>query len=222
MVGDIEADTARALVESAFAGLPARSGPPVELAPPAPPATRTEMVEFRERKQSAIAMTFAAVPPDHADAVPLRLLQSAASGLAGTLFAELRGRRSLAYTVFCGYLPRRAGGALLAYLATEASKEEEAKSALLAELRRFAGDGLTAADFARARSSLAGSTRIELQTNGALLADYAQNLLLGRPLDATARDLERAAAVTLEEVQAAAGRWFGVERFATAVLRGKS
>jgi zinc protease len=222
VVGDVEADAARRLVESAFSALPARAVPAPPLAAPPPPATRTEMVEFRDRKQSAIAMTFAAAPPGDADAVPLRLLEAATSGLAGTLFAELRGRRSLAYTVFCGYLPRREGGALLAYLATDAGKELEARTALLAELRRLSADGLTEADFERAQESLAGSTRIELQTNGALLADYARNLLLGRELDATARDLERARAVTLDQLREVAGRYLGVERFATAVLRGKS
>ena len=158
VVGDVDAGEAKRLVETAFSALPARSGPAPALAPPPAPPTRTEMVEFRDRKQSAIAMTFAAVPPGHADALPLRLLESSSSGLAGTLFAELRGRRSLAYTVFCGYLPRREGGAMLAYMATGADKETEAKGALLAELRRLAADGLTEADFVRGQRSFEGST----------------------------------------------------------------
>ena len=222
VVGDVDAGEAKRLVETAFSALPARSGPAPALAPPPAPPTRTEMVEFRDRKQSAIAMTFAAVPPGHADALPLRLLESSSSGLAGTLFAELRGRRSLAYTVFCGYLPRREGGAMLAYMATGADKETEAKGALLAELRRLAADGLTEADFVRGQRSFEGSTRIELQTNGALAADYARNLLAGRELDATERDIERARTVTLDDVRQVAGRYLGAERFATAVLRGKS
>lgn len=222
VVGDVDAEAAKALLEGAFAGLPRRSGPAPAVAAPTPPATRTEMVEFRDRKQSAIALAFAAVPPGHPDAVPLRLVESTVSGLAGTLFAELRGKRSLAYTVFCGYLPRREGGAMLAYMATEAAKEPEAKAALVAELRRLTTEGLTEEDFARGKKSLEGSTRIELQTNGALLADYVTNLLQGRELDATERDLERARTVGVGEAREVAARYLGTERFAAGIVRGKS
>ncbi len=138
IVGDVAAGAARELVEKAFAGLPRRGSARPALRAPAPPPTRTETVEYRDRKQSAIVMAFAGPPAADPEAARLELLQNVTSGLAGTLFAELRGRRSLAYTVFAGYRPYREGGLALAYLATEAAKENEAKEALLVELRKLA------------------------------------------------------------------------------------
>lgn len=167
-------------------------------------------------------MAFAGPPPSDPEAARLELLQNVTSGLAGTLFAELRGRRSLAYTVYAGYRPYRAGGLAIAYLATEASKETEAKEALLGELRRLASDGFGEKELATAKSSFAGSTRIDLQTNGALRDELARGVLFGTGLDATARRLAVARATTLDELRASAGKWFGAERFATAVLRGKA
>ena len=167
-------------------------------------------------------MAFAGPKPSDPEAARLELLQNVTSGLAGTLFAELRGRRSLAYTVFAGYQPRREGGLAFAYLATEASKESEARDALLTELRRLASDGFGDKELATAKSSFAGSTKVDLQTNAALRDEFARGMIYGTGLDATAKRLAIAQATSLGDLRATAAKWFGSERFATAILRGKT
>jgi zinc protease len=221
IVGDVAASAAQELAEKALASLPRRGSARSALRLPAPPPTRTETVEYRDRKQSAIVMAFAGPPASDPEAARLELLQNVTSGLAGTLFAELRGRRSLAYTVFAGYRPYREGGLALAYLATEASKESEAKEALLVELRKLSTDGFGAEQLATAKSSFAGSTKIDLQTNGQLRDELARGTLYGTGLDSTAKRLALAQATTLEELRATAAKWFGAERFVTAIVRGK-
>lgn len=222
LVGDVDAAEGRALVERAFADLPRDGAPRAAVRDPQPPPARLETIEYRNRKQSAIAMLFPAPPPGHPDAPKLELLQRVTSGLAGTLFAELRGRRSLAYTVFAGYQPFRQGGAFLAYLASDAAKEPQAKEALLAELRRLATDGFSAEDLARGKSSFAGATRIGLQTNAAQLGDLVENHVHGLGLDGTEKTLAAADATTLEDLRATAARYTGQETFVTAVLRGSA
>jgi zinc protease len=222
LVGDVAAQAAKELVESVFAALPRRGSARPALREPSPPPSRMETIEYRDRKQSAIVMAFSGPPPGDPEAARLELLQNVTSGLAGTLFAELRGRRSLAYTVFAGYQPRRQGGLALAYLATEAAKEEEAKEALLAELRKLASDGFGERELGTAKSSFAGSTKVDLQTNGQLRDDLARGTLYGTGLDATAKRLAIARSTTLAELRATAARWFGAERFATAIVRGKA
>jgi zinc protease len=222
VVGDVSAAAARSLVESAFAALPKRGAARAHVRAPMPPPVRSETIEYRDRKQSAIVMAFQGPKPGETDAARLELLQNVTSGLAGTLFAELRGRRSLAYTVFATYQPRREGGVAVAYLATEAAKETEAKEALLAELRRLSKDGFGDKELATAKSAMAGSTRIDRQTNAALRNELADGVLLGIGLDSVDRRLAVAQATTLEELRQTAQRWFGAENFATAVLRGKA
>ena len=222
VVGDVAADAAKALIEKELAGLPKRGSALAALRAPAPPPSRTELVEFRDRKQSAIVMMFPGPAPTDPEAARLELLQNVTSGLAGTLFAELRGRRSLAYTVFAGYQARRQGGVVLAYLATEAAKEVEAQAALLAELRRLAVDGFGDAELTIAKSAYAGSTKIDLQTNGALRDELARGVLFGTGLDTVEKRLAIARATTLEELRATAAKWFGAERFSTAIVRGKA
>jgi zinc protease len=222
IVGDVSAAAARALAEARFAALPKRGTSRAPLRPPPPPPTRTEAIEYRDRKQSAIAMVFPAPPPTDPEAARLELLQNVTSGLAGTLFAELRGRRSLAYTVFAAYLARREGGALIAYLATEAAKEKEASEALLAELRRLATDGFDEKQLATAKAALAGTVKIERQTNGQVRDELAKGAIYGTGLDAVEKRLAIGRATTLAELRATAGRWFGAERFATGIVRGRA
>jgi zinc protease len=224
IVGDITLDDAKELAETSFGKLPKRTAAAVTAATDLAitPAQRAETVEFRDRKQSAIVIGFPAVPESHPDYVRLRLLQGIASGQAGTLFTELRSKRSLAYTVFANVATAGQGGAFMAYLASEASKEEEAKKGLLTELRRLQNDAFGEPELARAKSYLAGVTRIQQQTNPAFAADYAHNYFYGLGLDFTNKMVAEAQKLTAEELKQAAAKYFSNENYVVAVLRGKS
>jgi len=222
MAGDIALDDAKSLAESAFARLPARDVAPVADLPLQVPSARIETVEYRDRRQSAIVVLFPTVPASDPDWPKLRLIGSVTSGLAGTFFAELRGKRSLAYTVFAADASRKDAGAFMAYLATEAAKEGEATTALLGEIRRLRTDGMTAADVDRAKTYFAGSTRIRLQTSGNMLEDYAANYLYGLGLDWTPKLLGIIAGLTLEDLKAASAKYFATDNYVLAVLRGKT
>ncbi|HVT04159.1 MAG TPA: pitrilysin family protein [Thermoanaerobaculia bacterium] len=221
VTGDIDAEEVRVLLEENLGSMPKSRSlhPAVESF--TPPAAVREVVEIRDKKQSALVYVFPSVPPAHSDWIPIRLLQDVTSGLAGTFFAELRGKRSLAYTVYAGDSSRELAGAFVAYIATDAVKEEEARIALLEELRRLGEDGIQAADVARARSHMAGSTRIRLQTNSALRNEISQNYLYSLGLDFTERFLERIHAVTLEELRAVAKKYLSSDNYTVAILRGK-
>lgn len=221
VVGDISAEAARASVEKAFAGLRRRDA---KLQPPAQPQrlpARLDVVEHRDRQQSAIVFAYPGITRPHPDWPRLRLLRYVTSGLAGTFFAELRGRRSLAYVVFASDAPNVHAGAFFGYIATDAGKEAEARDALLAELRRLDEDGFTDEDLAVAQRYLAGSTRIGLQTNGDLAGDLAQNWLAGLPLDFTLKSVEASGRVTASELREVAGRYLDGEQFVLAIVSGK-
>lgn len=221
VVGDVSADAARQAVEKAFAGLRRRGAAAAVPAPPRPLPARLDVVEHRDRQQSALVYAYPGIPRSHPDWPRLRLVRYVTSGLAGTFFAELRSRRSLAYTVFATDAPNAHAGAFMAYIATDAGKEAEARDALLAEIRRLDSDGFTAEDLALAQRYLAGSTRIALQTNGARAGDLAQNWFSGLPLDFTLQTVEAAGQVTVDELREVAGRYLDGEQFVLAVVRGR-
>jgi zinc protease len=221
VVGDVSADDVHAQMEALFGGLSKSETLRGAIPEVHPPEIQREVIEVREKKQTALVVGFPTVPPQHPDWIPLRLLQDVTSGLAGTFFAELRGRRSLAYTVFAGDSSRELAGAFVGYIATECSKELEARQALLHEIARLGEDGISEDDLQRAKSYLAGSLKIRLQTNGALASEIAQNYLYGLGLDYTERFLDRVKSVTLDEIKAIAKKYLSRDNYTVAILRGK-
>jgi predicted Zn-dependent peptidase len=143
------------------------------------------------------------------------------SGLAGTFFAELRGNRSLAYTVFAREASRGEAGAFVGYLATGVDKETEALEALIAEFGRLKDEGITQADVERAQAYFAGATRIGRQTNSAHVAELSEAWVYRLGLDATDRLLEQVERLTIEDLRAAAGRYLGGDHVTTAILSGR-
>jgi zinc protease len=222
VIGDVHADDAKQIAEQAFAKLPKRTSPRAASALPLMAQGRADVIEYRDRKQSAIAIGFPAVRYTDADYVPLRVLQQITSGISGTLFSELRGKRSLAYTVFSQIVPADQGGAYLAYMATDAAKEEEARKGLLSELRRHAQDAFDETHLARAKSALAGTTKLQRQTNAAHVFEIARDHFLGLGMNFTDRFLAAAQQQTVEDVKKAAAKYVAGDNYVMAIVRGKS
>jgi len=220
MAGDISAAAAKKLAEASFGKLGKRSVVAVATPQVTPPQTRMETVEFRKRKQSAIAVAYPGAQMTSEDWPKLRLLESVISGLAGTFFAELRGNRSLAYTVFGGEVTQREAGVFIGYLAGEASKEAEARKALVDEFKRLDDGGFTAADLERAKAYVAGSTLIARQTNGSHAGDIAEKWMFGLSLDFTDRLLALLPGITMEQMQAIAKKYFEGDNYSMAVVSG--
>ena len=221
VVGDISAQAARQMIEAQFAWLPKRSTERAALKPATPPTSRLEIAEYRDRKQSAIVYLFPTVARTDKDWPALRLLGNVTSGLAGTFFAELRSKRSLAYTVFAQDNSRATDGQFLAYIATDAKKEDTAKTALLEEIRRLSKDEFNADDVRRAKSYYAGSTRINRETNAALSRELATNAMFGLELDFVDRLLETTTQLGVDDLRAVAAKYLMGDGFVGAVQKGK-
>ena len=184
------------------------------------PAERKQRVVERRTAQTALVLGFPGPKRNDPDADALRVLAAAVAGLGGSLFEELRSRRSLAYTVSAEPVLRSGGGAFIAYIATSPEREDEARAGLIEELLKLRQEKIAESDVDRARRYLIGRRQIRLQTNGARLAEVSRAVLLGRGV----RDLEeyesRILAVTAEEIRETARRWFDESRLVEGVVRG--
>jgi zinc protease len=221
-VGDVEIEEFRETMEASFGRMRKSSALRPPLPPFVPPPVQLEIAEVRDRRQSAIVIGFSAVPPAHPDWTVLRVIQDVVSGLGGTFFAELRGKRSLAYTVFAGEASRQEAAAFVGYIATEARKEGEAREALLEAMRRLATDGIGEEDLRRAKSYLAGTTKIRLQTNAAIASELSRNYLWDLGTDFTQKFLDRIRGITLDEVRSVANRYLTRDNYVVATMRGKA
>jgi zinc protease len=177
-------------------------------------------VEHRDKQQSALAMAFPAGTAAEADRERLAVLCSMLSGLAGRLFDELRERRSLAYTVAAMRWQARQAGALLTYVATSPEREDEAREAMIAELRRVVTSPPDEPELDRARTYAAGLLAIARQHASSLAGELVEAWALDA-LDQPGKRAERLRAVTVDDVVALVER-VTAEEPADFVVRGGS
>jgi zinc protease len=219
VVADGDADEIASLVAGAFPSL-AHVDP---RAPRVPswPATVTEVVEPRDRAQSAIAMLYPG--PDRADPdrFAASLIGGIASGLGGRFFDELREKRSLCYTVHTFLSERWKAGAFAAYIATSPDKEAAARAGLLEEFAKLREGGVTKDELLRAQTYAVGVHQIRMQSGASVLGEIVDAFMFGslRELDDIDANVRR---VTQADVQRVARQYFDPARRVEAIVRGSS
>lgn len=221
VAGNVDPQAVKAFAEQQFGSLqPPENAPQLTLPEIHLPEGVVEQVETRARRQSAFLLAFPTVPLGHADYYPLEVVQHILSGMAGRLFVQLRGRESLAYTVFAGDVARPRVGYFYGYLAGEHSKESRARAGMLAEFDRLRHEPVSEGELERAKRYITGVNRIRLQTNSQRGEELVHSYLSGMGTDFMRRYLDGIAKVTVEDVQRVACSYFNLERYAIGVLRG--
>jgi zinc protease len=217
IVGDGDPDALAELAAREFAGL--GQGETPRLASPRWPSRLTMSVERRDKAQTAIALLFPGPTRSDEDRFAASILASVASGLGGRFFDELRDKQSLCYTVMAFASTRRAAGTFGAYIATSPDKEEAARVGLLGEFARFRAEPVTPEELERAQTYAIGVYAIQQQSGGSVLSDVIDTWLFGELRDLELFD-DRIRAVTAEQMQRVADRYFDPERRVEGVVRG--
>lgn len=218
-VADVdEAELAQALADGFSEIVPeAAAGVP----PPSWPASVQQRVEHRDKAQSALAMAFPAPARRDPGRYAAGLLCVIASGLGGRFFDELRDKRSLAYTVHAWAAERVGAGMFTVYIATDPSREDEARLALLEELERLRAEPVSAVELERARQYTLGAHAISQQGGAVLLAEMVDAWLLGEGLEELGEFESRVSRVTAADIQAFAAASFDPGRRVEGVVRGR-
>jgi zinc protease len=222
-VGDLDPAATLALLAGRFENLPASPDAEMQTVPGQHgdgwPRVRSEN---RDKAQTALAMLFPGPGRLDPDRYAAEVWAAHAGGLGGRLFEALRDRRSLAYTVAAYPWQRRRLGALITYIATSPVREEEARQAMLDELRSLAATPPAEDEVRRASAYLAGQAEVSRQQAGAVMGEILDAWLEGTGLE----ELEDPAApyrrVTARQVGDLAARYLDPDRRAEGVVRGRS
>jgi len=96
---------------------------------------------------------------------------------------------------------------------------EQVEAALRAQVQRIARDGVTEVELARVKTQWVAGEVYKLDSVFNQARELGNHWVLGLPLDAGERLIERLRGVTAQQVQAVAGRYFGDDQLTVAVLR---
>jgi len=202
--GALEHDTVVDLVKRHFADLPTVTQ---DVAEPAD-YRGGEFREARDLDQVHIVLGFPATAYDDPAYWPAQVLSTLlGGGMSSRLFQEIREKRGLVYSIYSFLAPYKDGGVFGIYAGTGEHEAAELVPVTLAELARVQRD-VNADELARAKAQLKASLLMSLESTGARCEALARQLAVHGRIVPTAETVAKIMAVTENDVQAAAARFF--------------
>jgi zinc protease len=207
IVGDIDAETAKSMLDRVFGALPAKAGlTPIEAA--SPQGLGRRIVVNLDVPQSVVEFGgpgIARKDPDFMAAYVVNHILGGGS-LSSRLYQEVREKRGLVYSVYDSLVWLDHAAVFLGATATRADRTNETVDLIDNEIRRFAESGPTADELAKAKSYLNSSFVLNLDTSSKMAAMLVQLQLDDIGIDYFQRRSEMIAAVTLDDARRVAKR----------------
>ena len=220
IVGDVEVDRARDLVERAFGDWRKPRPAPVPLAAPAPARGRQRLViPMMNKAQTDIAYGFTTIRRADPAYDALRLMNNILGqyALGGRLGDSIRERQGMAYYVSSAADPNVIEGPLLIRAGISPANVDRAVASIDEELTRLVRGGVTATELDDSRRYLIGSMPRALETNEAIATFLQNSEFFGLGTDYDLRMPELLRAVTLDDVNAVARRVIDPSRAAVVI-----
>ncbi len=186
---------------------PDKFSPPA--VPPMPPLSGEGKFSQRKAgaKQAILTVSFRGVDVRNPDRYSLEVMRSVLSGMGGRLFAELRDRQSLAYSVGAYMEMGVDPGAVVFYIATEKDKVDGALAGIWAEIDRLKTSQVAADELERAKNQIIGSEANRNQRISGICQDMTYNELYGLGANASLQRVAEVEKVTADDIMRVAAKY---------------
>ncbi len=220
IVGDIDAETAGALLDRTFGTLPAKA----ELRPVsnvAPQGMGRRIVVDLDVPQAVVNFGGLGVTRADPDFIAAYILNHILGGgsFSSRLYREVREKRGLAYGVSGTLAWYRHAAVMLGGTATRADATRESLEVIQAEFQRMASEGPTEEELAKTKAYLKGSYVLGLDTSSKIAAQLVQIQIDDLGIDYIDRRPALIDAVTLEDTKRVAKRLLDAGLLVTVVGR---
>jgi len=221
-VGDVPPGRALEAAGRVFGGWRGPAVDPGALPPVAPAAARRRVVvPMMNKAQADIAYGFVAIARSDPAYYACSLLNNVLGqySMGGRIGESIRERQGMAYYAFSTLDANIAPGPLVVRAGVAPSNVDRAIASIDREVERVAREGVDPKELQDSKQYLIGSMPRALETNAAIAGFLQTAEVFGLGLDHDVRLPERLAAVTVDEVNAAAARILSRDR-ATIVVAG--
>ena len=219
VVGDVKAEEVRAKIEALVADWVAEPYEPEPVAAEAPPAVIREIAECRDFSQSNLVIGFQGTTLSAEDRFAVEVMNSVLAGMSGRLFANLREKQSLCYSVQPFHEEGMDPGFLGVSIGTAPEKEKQSREGILAELNRLRTEPVTDEELRRAQEVLIGDFEIGLQRFGNQASHYALDELYGLGYKSSQHYVDDIQAVSKADIMRAAQKYIKPDAPVIAVIR---
>jgi zinc protease len=199
-----------------------RGAPPAAAAsPPIPSRTASEIVLVHKpgAVQSNIVAGFPFITPRDTNVYALTLANRVLGGGSDSrLFMILREQKGWTYGAYSSFSQPRGVGAFQATAEVRTPVTDSALAELLRQLARIRSETPPDSEIANAKNYLIGRFPLQIETADQIAGRVANARLLGRPDDYVVRYRERLAAVSADQIAAAARRYLTTDRMVVLVV----
>jgi zinc protease len=207
IVGDIDADTAKVMLDRVFGSLPAQA----QLAPIAtisPQGLGRRIVVNLDVPQAVVEFGGTGIARKDPDFMAAYIVNHILGGgsFSSRLYQEVREKRGLAYSVSDSLLWLDHTALFIGATATRDDRTGETLDLIQKEIHRLAADGPTADELAKAKSYLNSSFALNLDTSSKVASLLVQLQLDDLGIDYISRRQQMIAAVTLDDAKRVAKR----------------
>ena len=173
----------------------------------------------RDLEQAHICIGVPSVPLNHQDRFSFAVLNNLlGGGMSSRLFQNIREKRGLAYAVFSELTPYSDAGMMTVYAGTATDAIGQVIDLTIQEFRSLKETLVSEEELRRSKNHLKGSLMLSLESTSSRMSNLArQELYFGRffSLDEILQAIE---AVTAEQLQSLAQRYFRTDQIAVTVL----
>ena len=220
IVGDIDADAAKAMLDRVFGALPAKAQL-VSRQKMSPEGLGQRININLDVPQTVIDFGGVGISRNDPDFFAAYIVNHILGGgtFSSRLTTEIRVKRGLAYSVFDSLLWYDDTAVFFGSTATRADSADETVSLIRKEVRNLAENGPTADELAAAKSYLNSSFVLNLDTSAKVASLLLQLQLDHLGIDYIAKRKQAIASVTLDDAKRVAKRLFGGDMLFTVVGR---
>jgi zinc protease len=221
VVGDIDAEAVKVMLDRVFGGLPQKPTlTPVAAA--SPQGLGRRILVNLDVPQTVVTFGGPGIARKDPDFIAAYIVNHILGGgsFSSRLYQEVREKRGLAYSVYDNLVWLNHAAVFVGATATRADRTGETLDVIQREINRLAENGPTAEELAEAKAYLKGSFALNLDTSSKMAAMLVQLQLDDNGIDYFSRRSAMIDAVTLADARRVAKRLFDHGLLVTVVGRG--
>ena len=219
-VGDLDFEELQDKLNIHFGDLPSSIDELPAIKPPILKEAKTVEIIKPDANQAHIIQGWLVETASQNDYPVLALMNIilGASGLSSRLFLELRDKKGLAYVVRSSYDVARLCANFSIYIATEPKNIEVSLKGFQEEIDKIKNILVSEEELENAKNNLIGKWAFSQEDNNQQAATYAHYAITGLGFDFNERAKEKIKAVTPEQIQECANKYFN-DRYVVSIIK---